>query len=113
MSNQKNQHIIPQCYLKQFVDPNTPTRHEPYVWIFDREVKRGKKRAPKNILAETDFYTLKGDYVIEKALAQIESEYSVIFENNIKKKIPLAPYEHLVFCAFVAFVKLIHIPIDK
>ena len=102
MSDPKNQHIIPQCYLKQFVDPKTPARYEPYVWIFEREAKRGKKKAPKNILAETDFYTLKGDYVIEKTLAQIESDYAVIFDKKIKNKIPLDSQEHLIFCAFVA-----------
>lgn len=103
MSEPKNQHIIPQCYLKQFVDPNTPTGYEPYVWIFERDTKVGKKKAPKNILAETDFYTLEGgDYSIEKTLAQIESEYSVIFEKKIKNKLPLTPYEHTIFCAFVA-----------
>lgn len=103
MSDPKNQHIIPQCYLKQFVDPNTPAGYEPYVWIFERDTKLGKKKAPKNILAETDFYTLEGgDYSIEKTLAQIESEYSVIFEKKIKNKLPLTPYEHTVFCAFVA-----------
>ena len=102
MSDPKNQHIIPQCYLKQFVDPNTPIGYEPYVWIFEREARVGKKKAPKNILAETDFYTFKGDYTIEKTLAQIENDYAVIFEKKIKNKIPLSPYEHLVFCAFVA-----------
>lgn len=102
MSEPKNQHIIPQCYLRQFVDSKTPKGYEPYVWIFERNTKVGKKRAPKNILAETDFYTLKGDYVIEKTLAQIEGEYSVIFEKKIKDKIPLDSYEHLIFCAFVA-----------
>ena len=102
MSDPKNQHIIPQCYLKQFVDPKTPARYEPYVWIFEREAKRGKKKAPKNILAETDFYTLNGDYVIEKTLAQIESDYAVIFDKKIKNKIPLDSQEHLIFCAFVA-----------
>jgi len=103
MSDPKNQHIIPQCYLKQFVDPNTPAGYEPYVWIFERDTKLGKKKAPKNILAETDFYTLEGgDYSIEKTLAQIESEYSVIFEKKIKNKLPLTPYEHAIFCAFVA-----------
>jgi len=103
MSDPKHQHIIPQCYLKQFVDPYTPAGHEPYVWIFKRNNKVGKKKAPKNILAETDFYTLEGgDYSIEKSLSQIESEYSIIFEKKIKNKLPLTPYEHAVFCAFVA-----------
>lgn len=107
MSNPKNQHTIPQCYLKQFVDPKTPNGQEPYVWIFERESKRGKKKAPKNILAENDFYTLKlksggKDYVLEKTLAQIESEYASVFEKKIKLKLPLDDYEHVVFCVFVA-----------
>ena len=102
MSDPKNQHIIPQSYLKQFVDPKTPAGYEPYVWIFERETKVGKKKAPKNILSEVDFYTLKGNYVIEKTLAQIESDYAVIFEKKIKNKIPIKSYEHLILCAFVA-----------
>lgn len=109
MSEPKNQHIIPQCYLKQFIDPNTPPGQEPYVWIFDRGSKKGKKRAPKNILAETDFYTLKiksgeKDYKLEKSLSQLESEYSSVFEKRIKHKIPLNDYEHIVLCAFVAAI---------
>lgn len=102
MSDPKNQHIIPQCYLKQFVDPKTPTGHEPYVWIFGRDSKVGKKKAPVNILAKTDFYTYEGSYAIETSLAKLEGDYAVIFERKIKKKIPLTPHEHAVFCAFVA-----------
>lgn len=106
MSEPKNQHIIPRCYLKHFVDPNTPLGHEPYVWIFERKSKKGKKRAPKNILAEKNFYTLKvrgkKDYSIEKTLAQIEGEYSSVFETKIKAKLPLNEYEHIILCSFVA-----------
>lgn len=107
MSEPKNQHIIPRCYLKQFVDPNTPAKYEPYVWIFERKSKIGKKKAPKNILAETDFYTFKiksggKDYSIEKSLSQLESIYVSVFEHKIKKKIPLDNYEHMVLCSFVA-----------
>jgi len=107
MSKPKSQHIIPQCYLKQFVDPHTPPDQEPYVWIFERGSKKGKKRAPKNILTETDFYTLKiksgeKDYTVEKNLSQLESEYSSVFEKRIKNKIPLDDYNHIVLCAFVA-----------
>lgn len=107
MSEPKNQHIIPQCYLKQFVDPCTPKGYEPYVWIFEREKKKGIKKAPKNILAETDFYTLKTrlggkDYTIEKSLSQIEGEYATVFEQKIKNKIPLNDYERVILCAFVA-----------
>ena len=107
MSDPKNQHIIPQCYLKQFVDPNTPKGYEPYAWISERGRKIGNKKAPKNILAETDIYTLKTklrekDYTIEKSLSQLEGAYATIFDKRIKNKIPLNDYEHLIFCAFVA-----------
>lgn len=107
MSEPKSQHIIPRCYLKQFVDPHTPIGYEPYVWLFERGNKQGKKRAPENILAKTDFYTLKlkngeKDYSIEKNLAQIESDYASVFEHKIKDKKPLDYDEHVVLCAFVA-----------
>jgi hypothetical protein len=77
------------------------------VWIFDRSSKTGKKRAPKNILTETDIYTFKGrdgakDYSLEKNLSQIESEYTSVFDTTIKQKLPLNRSEHMVLCAFVA-----------
>src|SRR3989338_6228259 len=102
MSEPKNQHIIPKCYLKQFVDPKTPSNYGPCVWIFERENRVGKRKNVRSVLTGTDIYTFQGDYSIEKSLAQLESEYAVIFEKKIKNKIPLGPYEHLVFCAFVA-----------
>jgi hypothetical protein len=107
MSEPKRQHIIPKCYLKQFVDPHTPTGQEPYVWIFDRGSKKGKKRAPRNILTETDLYTFSGkdgtkNYSLENSLAQIESDYASLFEQKIGQHLPLDAREHLVLCAFVA-----------
>ncbi|MDP3769374.1 MAG: DUF4238 domain-containing protein [bacterium] len=102
MSEPKNQHIIPKCYLKQFVDPKTPSNYGPCVWIFERENRVGKRKNVRSVLTGTDIYTFQGDYSIEKSLAQLESEYAVIFEKKIKNKIPLNPYEHAIFCAFVA-----------
>lgn len=102
MSNPKNQHIIPKCYLKQFVDPKIPPNFGPCVWIFERESKRGKKQNIRSVLTQTDIYTFQGDYSIEKSLAQLENEYAEIFEKKIKNKLPLTSYEHAVFCGFVA-----------
>jgi hypothetical protein len=107
MTQPKNQHIIPKCYLKHFVDPNTPDGQEPYVWMFERGSKKGKKRAPKNVLTETDLYTFTGkdgakDYTLEKTLAQIESEYASVFDKKISRNLPLDGPEHVVLCAFVA-----------
>ena len=107
MSDPKSQHTIPQCYLKQFVDPKTPGGQEPYAWVFERDSKKGKKRAPKNILTETDVYTFKWkdggkDYVLERTLGQFESDYSGVYERSIRQKIPLDKKEHAILCAFVA-----------
>ncbi len=102
MSNPKNQHVIPKCYLKQFVDPNIPANFGPCVWIFERESKKGKRQNIRSVLTETDIYTFQGDYGIERTLAQIESDYATIFEKKIKNKLPLDSQEHLIFCAFVA-----------
>lgn len=102
MSIPKNQHTIPKCYLRQFVDPKIPSNFGPCVWIFKRESKRGKRKNVRSVLTETDVYTFHGDYSIEKSLAQLENEYAVIFEKKIKHKLPLNPYEHAIFCAFVA-----------
>lgn len=107
MSAPKAQHVIPRCYLKQFVDPKTPPGHEPYVWIFERNSKKGRKRAPKNILTESDVYTFKGkdggkDYVLEETLAQIEGDYAAVYERAISRKVPLNRKEHAILCAFMA-----------
>lgn len=53
------QHSVPQCYLREWVDPNTPAEQEPYVWIFNRNERKGPKKAPSNIFTETDLFTLK------------------------------------------------------
>jgi len=93
--------------LKQFADPHTPRGHEPYVWIFERRSKKGKKKAPKNIFTEADFYTFTGmdsgkNYALERTLAQIESDYSTVYEQSIRNKKPLGQKEHATICAFVA-----------
>jgi hypothetical protein len=107
MSAPRDQHVIPRCYLKQFVDRHTPPGQEPYVWIFERHSKKGKRKAPKNILTETDVYTFKGkdtgkDYVLERTLAQIEGDYASVYDRSICRKIPLNQKEHAILCAFVA-----------
>lgn len=107
MADPRRQHIVPKCYLKQFVDPHTPAGQEPYVWIFDRGGKNGKRRAPRNILTETDLYTFRGkdgtkNYSLEKSLSQIESDYASVFEDKIRRHVPLNTSEHVVLCAFVA-----------
>lgn len=110
MSNPVNQHIVPQCYLKQWVDPNTPPGYTPYVWQFEKGSRNGKAKAPHNILTMRDVYTLKfsdgtKDYRIEsQVLSRIESEYASVFDNKIAKRLPLNEQEHVFLCAFTALM---------
>src|SRR6266446_8944692 len=106
MSAPKKQHYVPQCYLREFVDPKTPAGYEPYVWIFSKAGKRKEKRAPQNAFHETDLYTLEirgqTHYTIETSLSQVEGQYSEIVRQKIKKHLPLAEREYVILCAFVA-----------
>lgn len=106
MSNPKKQHYVPQCYLREFVDPHTPPKYEPYVWVFSKDGKQKEKRAPKNLFEETDLYTLAiqgaKDYGIERSLSALEGEYAAVVRNKVKKHQPLTSEEHITLCAFVA-----------
>ncbi len=106
MSAPRKQHYLPQCYLREFLDPKTPSGHEPYVWIFSKDGKKKEKRAPHNTFHETDLYTLliegQKHYSIETSLAQLEGRYTEVVRNKIKKRLPLTEEEHVILCAFVA-----------
>ncbi len=105
MPEPKKQHYVPQCYLREFLDPHTPARYEPYVWAFSKDGKHKEKRAPKNIFYETDLYTLtiQGEkhYEIERSLSALESEYASVVRDRIKQHLPLSEQEHITLCAFV------------
>lgn len=99
------QHYVPQCYLREFVDPKTPKNQEPYVWFFNRGERRGRKKAPSNLFTETDLYTLSlktggKNYFIEEALSRLEGKYAEIFRTKIKNHIPISEEEHIYLCAF-------------
>src|SRR2546426_11068638 len=106
MSAPKRHHYVPQCYLREFVDPKTPPGYEPYVWIFSKDGKKKEKRAPKNTFNQTDLYTVEirgqKNYAIETSLAQLEGRYAEIVRQKIKNHLPLTEQEHVVLCAFVA-----------
>jgi Protein of unknown function (DUF4238) len=100
------QHYVPHCYLREWVDPNTPGGQEPYLWIFNRGDKKGRKKAPSNIFTETDLYTLKikgeKNYAIEETLSNLEGKYAAVFRDKISKHLPLTEEEHIFLCAFVS-----------
>jgi len=106
VSNPTKQHYVPQCYLREFADPNMLSGGEPFIWIFDRDGKNRRKDKIKNVLASNDLYTLKikgqKNYSIEETLANLEGKYTEVFRSKIKNKIPLNEKEHIILCAFVS-----------
>lgn len=102
-NNPINQHVIPKCHLKNFVDHNLPKNKGKRVWVFDKKDKVGKDQHIRSTLTSEHFYTIgNDDFSVETSLQQIEDKYSKIFDSKIKNKLPLNMEEHLYLCAFVA-----------
>jgi len=103
MSNPIDQHIIPKCHLKNFVDHNLPKNKGKRVWVFDKKDKIGRDQHIRSTLTSEHFYTVgDDDFSVETSLQQIEDKYSKVFYSKIKHKLPLSTEEHLYFCAFLA-----------
>jgi hypothetical protein len=103
----KKQHFVPVCYLKPWRDPAAPTDHAPYVWIFDHEGGNPRRKAPENILHETDMYTVeipgsRRSLVLEHGLQELESTFTRIRNSKINFARSLEDREHVLLCAFVA-----------
>lgn len=101
----KKQHFVPKCYLDEFTDPNTPPDQEPYLWVFSKDGKKKKKRAPANTFTQNHLYTIEfngeKDFSIETNLSKIEGKFAEVMK-EIKKKKPLSDHEHAHLCIFVA-----------
>jgi len=107
----KKQHFVPASYLKAWLDKNCPTNQTPYVWIFNKDGSNGRKRAPENILAETDLYTVinkDGDrnLSIEHGLGTLEDKFSRIRNSKFKFHRELDDDEKIHLCAFVAAAQI-------
>ncbi len=100
-SNPKRQHYVPACYLREFVDPR-----DGLLWVFSKDGKNVRRQKPEKTFTSNHLYTINisgnKDYRIEQTLSNIEGNYAGIFQNKIKKKLPLTDYEHIILCVFVA-----------
>jgi len=101
------QHYVPRSYLAGWVDSRTPAGQEPYVWVFKKGEKKGRRKAPSNIFTETDLYTVEVEsggknYAIEEALSKLESRFAMILREKITKHLPLGDEERAFLCAFVS-----------
>lgn len=107
MSKHKKQHYIPKCYLKAWCDQNCPPNQTPYIWVFEKESRKGRRKAPENIFHETDMYTLRDenggrDLTIEHGLSQLEGMFTIIRNKKFNYSRDLDSQEHFIICVFIA-----------
>jgi hypothetical protein len=103
----KKQHWVPQSYLTAWCDPDVPDGQEPYVWCFPREGGPGKRKAPKNLFAETDMYTItrddgSRDLYLERGLASLESDFAAVRRETLAACSEPSPDERFILCAIIA-----------
>jgi transposase len=99
--------IIPQFYLKEFIEETPPNDHEPYLWVFDFNIGNWRKKAPRNIAYELDIYAFTNNkgiksFEIEEAFSKLEGEMATVFRNKEKNRQCLSDYERAVVSEFVA-----------
>jgi len=105
----KKQHVIPECYLKAWCDPDTPSGYTPYVWIHSRDGSFTKNKAPQKLFTETDFYTVKlndgsRSLVIEDTFAVIEDRFARLRRGRIEGLAKLTNEERALLCVFTAMM---------
>ncbi|NNE47245.1 MAG: DUF4238 domain-containing protein, partial [Rhodothermales bacterium] len=111
MAEKKKQHIIPECYLKSFVDDTPPAGvsmelYEPAVWITDKSLKEAsRRRAPNNVLWKNRYYNLEADNPsrprIEEELAWLEGRYAKVLE-ALRRRHELSVRQAIEIALFVA-----------
>src|SRR5437868_4105784 len=101
------QHWVPSSYLEPWCDPDRPPYHAPYIWRYPKAGGEGQRKAPHNIFAETDFYTLhlpngQRDLSLEHGLATLEERFCRIRKERIYNREKLSTEEKVWFGAFIA-----------
>jgi hypothetical protein len=105
----KTQHFVPRSYMTAWCDPNTPQGHEPYVWVHTADGSAKKRRAPDNILSETDYYTFftedgDRDLFLEQYLGSVEGTFPRI-RDGIKTSLKLPEGEDMqLLCLYSALM---------
>jgi len=108
MTVAKDQHFLPQFYLRGFTDPATPSGQEPYVWIFELPEHRWRRRAPKNIASLRHYYAYQDENnqlvnIIEPSFAAIESLGATLIR-KLEARRELTEPEQVHFSLFVALL---------
>jgi hypothetical protein len=106
-SSHKSQHWIPRSYLRAWTDPASPAGQEPFVHVFSKDGGSHRKKAPNNLFAATDLYTIKRpdggrDLHLEHGLADLESGFALLRKDFLFARRSLPVQRHVKLMAFVA-----------
>lgn len=102
----KAQHWIPKSYLRAWVDPDTPSAHEPFVHVYSRDGKQYRRKAPANLFDEVDLYTIKlpngvRNLRLERGLAGLETAFAIIRKDYLTRRRQLPTAQRFKLIAFV------------
>jgi hypothetical protein len=106
-----SQHWVPRSYLEAWCDPDVPSGHDPFVWLRPKTGGPARRKSPKKIFKEADFYTIHlpdgaRDLALEHGLDTIENNFCRIREKRIEQRVALSADEKVWLCAFIAAIHI-------
>jgi hypothetical protein len=108
MSKHSIQHFVAKSYLEPWCDADYPASPKltPFVWLFDKDGSKSRRKAPKNIFWETDMYTShqggERDLRLEHLLWRLEDAYVRLLRKTLAAGEPLTDAEHRLLCMYIA-----------
>lgn len=108
MADKRKQHIVPASYLKAWCDPAAPPGQE-YIWITSADGTSTRKKSPRKIFRETDFYTIHLNdgarcLAIEDSFSQIEDRFARLRNDKILHCYDLSADERALLCTFAGMM---------
>ena len=102
----KKQHVIPNCYLKAWCDPVTPSGHTPSIWRISKDGSTRKRKSPEKSFASTDRYTItlpngERSLALEDTLSSLEGQFISILA-RIRRRDSLSAVDRARLCMFAA-----------
>lgn len=100
-------HFLPQFYLKGFTDPDPPKGHAPFLWIYNFDERRWRKRSPANAAKKTGFYLSTTEWgethdLLERSLSLLESLVAPIIREKVPNCSAFSEEDRQTFAGFVA-----------
>jgi len=107
----KNQHYVPQLYLKYFADKNKSQHEDKFLWVFEGPTVPPYRKSPKNLCVKKYFYSFDDDELlpdhdlIENYLNGIETSTAKILNDLWDKKTEFVDIKkRMLLARFISFL---------